>query len=114
MICRECLRPIPDDKLACPACIARKSLVDALTLQKYYLPQVRRADGRLALTKPGEEMGWHVALLSYSETAWCGRELSPHWKKRAVPFSELRAATLCDRCHAAIDLLLAELAAEVA
>ena len=114
MNCPVCHTPIPEHHLACPVCAQRRSYEAVLDLQKAFLPSLLRGEHPLTLAKPSEEMDWHVALLCYNELAWCGRTISPQWKKQYREYPDLFHSRLCRWCRAALDRLAKEVSPEVA
>lgn len=121
MICPECNQEIPNSKankmplLLCPRCIAAQSYQALLQHQRQFLASIAKDDLPLTLTKPAEEVKWHMAFVNYRQQGWCGRELKNWKQKKRLFYHQITAATpVCDRCREVFEQLAEDQTAEVA
>lgn len=102
MICPTCHQEIPDGKyqpvLACRRCLEAKAYQEMLQLQKSYFPEMQAGKIPVVITKPFEAAAWHIALLYYPHTGWCGQTLKPRWTKKKMAYPDI-TLKLCDRCE---------------
>ena len=102
MECRYCHQEIPDGKyqplLGCRRWLEAQAYQAMLELQISYLPELRDGRRRLIITKPSDAIAWHMALLYYPRTAWCGQTLKRWKEKKLMAYPDI-TLKLCDRCE---------------
>jgi hypothetical protein len=114
MRCPTCLRPVPDDRLACPHCASARSYQAILDFQKHFVKRIEKGELMVALTKSAAEYRWHMVLANYPQ-AWCGRALNARWKKRRLAWPKIDAATeVCGDCRRVFGEIAEDRTAEVA
>lgn len=113
MNCPNCSNPIPDDKLACPSCVQRRSWQAYLDQQKKLLPVLLEGRYPLSVRATRVQAERHIALLGDPYHAWCGRPVSPRMRWKPEEVSENFFDSICPECRKVFDKLVAELADEI-
>lgn len=95
MICSRCGRYVPDEYLACPACVAEKSNA---ALRRYQYDFLRHcSQGRMGLNTRSLRGTRHVEMFGAEQT-FCG-EQTANLRKGRLNFRDLGLLDICEVCR---------------
>jgi hypothetical protein len=105
MTCVTCLRPIPDELLACAICTQERS---ARALRKFQYAPLRTVIAGLGqLTTRRIEQIRHVQMFGADQT-YCGLPVSPQHPRSRVDYDPAELSRVCSKCRSQLDELIEE------
>jgi hypothetical protein len=119
MKCPDCGATVPNNMLACEACLDRRNLKEVVEAQQEYIRRILAGKGQLNIRRRAKFMfGGHLQLTLLPDMAYCGERLNRGYPVREIvelgsKHSDplLRRKSVCSKCLKVYDELVVKVTA---